>query len=396
MYKKVLAILIITLVTAGLLAGAASAQKGLPPGGEDQPGGRPPRALGQITALGEGQLTLETPRGEVTVLVDEATNFFNTDREEITFSDLEIGRWVAGTARPNDDVTLTARLVILLPEDFDPQEFNARPVLGKIEKINPGQNQFTLITREEAEITFSVDENTRYQGTLTQLTDLEKDMVVGVIAVKSEDGSRLAKVVLSQRPGGEGQPGGRPPRALGQITALGDGQLTLETPRGEVTVLVDEATKFFNTDREEITFSDLEISRWVAGTARPDDDVTLTARLVILLPDDFDPAAAGKALGGRVEKINMGQAQFTLVNRAGEEITVRVNSDTRYLTGLSGLADLEKDMLVFVHAIQQEDGSLLAKAIATGRPGSPQDSAPGESPHPPGLQENSIKKNFDL
>ena len=190
---------------------------------------RRPRAIGQITAIGNNQLTVESPRGTHTVLVNDETKFFNSDREEINFSDLAVGRWVAGGGERNEESqTITARLIVLLPEDFSPEDRPGERIGGTITQINNGQNEFSLTTRDGESLTISVDDNTRYQGDFTALTDLKKDMQVGVIVVE-ENGSLLAKAVLTGRPDNKG-PRPHRGRAIGQITAIGSGEFTVEKP----------------------------------------------------------------------------------------------------------------------------------------------------------------------
>ena len=161
-----------------------------------------------------------------------------------------------------------------------------------------------------------------------------------------------------------------------------------------MTVIVTDETKFLDTDKEETTFDALQVGNWVGGAAeREEGSDSITAKVVVILPEDFEPGERdGKPMGGMVTQVNNGQNEFTVINRQDESVTIQVDENTRYLSGLTELKDLEKDMLVLVLTVEQEDGTILAKAIGTRR--IKEDNGLNEGA-PFGLQEAPIKKNFE-
>ena len=360
MKKKITLAILITLLAAVSLTGIATAQTDSPPDGERQ------GTVGQITALGTSSFSMTTVRGEdITVQVTDETIYKNRDGSDASFSDLTVGRWVAGRGFHDDEGSPTAKVVVLLPEDFDPTEFQLVKMGGEVDKINNGQNTFTIITKDGESVTLNVDDNTRWGGDLTNLDDLEKGMRVGIGAFEQEDGSLLAKLVANRNP--DDQKG---KRTVGQITSIGTSSFTIQPVRGdEVTVQVTEETIYRNSDGSDASFGALIVDRWVAGVGAPDDDGSPTARLVILLPEDFDPSDFKLVrIGGEVDKINKGQSTFTIITKDGESVTISVDDRTRWGGTLTSLDDLEKGMLVGVGAVEQEDGSLLAKLVANGNP----------------------------
>ena len=91
MKKKITLAILITLLAAVSLTGIATAQTDSPPDGERQ------GTVGQITALGTSSFSMTTVRGEdITVQVTDETIYKNRDGSDASFSDLTVGRWVAG------------------------------------------------------------------------------------------------------------------------------------------------------------------------------------------------------------------------------------------------------------------------------------------------------------
>ncbi len=111
------------------------------------------------------------------------------------------------------------------------------------------------------------------------ITDIHIDDVVAGKVVRQADDSLLAKsiVVLMLKP--------RPGRGLGKVTAIGDDELTVETRKGdEVRVLVDAETVFRVKGIEEPTLADIKVGDMVAGRVVKQDDGTLLAKVVAVVP----------------------------------------------------------------------------------------------------------------
>jgi hypothetical protein len=111
------------------------------------------------------------------------------------------------------------------------------------------------------------------------LADVEVGDVVAGVVVKQDDDTLLAKVVAVLPPQNERL------RGLGKVTAVGDDALTVEGRGGETrTIAVDDETVFRIRGVEEPTLADLEIGDVVAGVVIKQDDDTLLAKVVAVVP----------------------------------------------------------------------------------------------------------------
>ncbi|MGD8455159.1 MAG: DUF5666 domain-containing protein [Anaerolineales bacterium] len=272
MFKKLSMAFIAALLMLVAFAGVAAAQTDTPTDGDGE--GRLRTALGQVVSIGDSFFTMTVRRPEATILVTDDTVFKNRDGSTASLGDLEVDRWVLVTARKNEDGDFTARRVILMPEGFDPADLNLVRMSGEVDKINNGQNTFTITKLDGESVTLNVDGNTRWLGALSELKDLEKGMKVGVVAKGQEDGSLLAKIVAARD---EDSQGGR---AIGQVSVVGTSDLTVETRRSVYTFLVDEDTQFISRDGSVDSLEDLEAGMKVVVVFVIQDDDSLLAKRI--------------------------------------------------------------------------------------------------------------------
>lgn len=123
--------------------------------------------------------------------------------------------------------------------------------VGEVTAI--GDEEFTLLTRADVELTVLVDEDTRYLGQLGDFDDLEVGMMVGVAGIRQGEQTLLAKVVGS----GPGLRQGK--HAHGEVTDVDDDSLTIETRSGDsLTFEVTGETRFFSRNGEVQELSDIE------------------------------------------------------------------------------------------------------------------------------------------
>jgi hypothetical protein len=124
MSKKLLLPVVIALLLA-LAVGvwgysAVAAQEGVP----RPPLRRLPGVLGQVTAIEADQFTIQTRAGrERTFRFAETTRFTDPERQELSAQDLQTGGWVAVAVARRSGMPPLARLVVILPEDFDPKNW---------------------------------------------------------------------------------------------------------------------------------------------------------------------------------------------------------------------------------------------------------------------------------
>jgi hypothetical protein len=214
MFKKILTASLIVLALAVPLTGIALADQHKPQEGGPRRGKGRNFYGGVVTNIdaASSEFSIKNRVGEsVTFKVNPDTKFLSRNGELESFDDLAVEMVVGVRAVGNDEGTLVAKAVFYI----DPAMLAAERAGGEVIAI--GHDNFTITTRNDEELTFQVDENTRFKsrdGSLESLEDLEVGMKVGVLYVESDDGTLLAKAVGSRikrgpggRPGGPGKPG---------------------------------------------------------------------------------------------------------------------------------------------------------------------------------------------
>lgn len=361
MTKKV-AIPVIAATLIALLIGAwafsdASAQG-------DSPLARLRRArglLGQVTAVADNQFTLQTRQGETRdFLVDENTRFRSREQADLSLGDLEVGRWVEVFAPPAPDETPTARLVILLPEDFDPSKMKG--LRGLVESVNLAGSLFTLKNRQGEISSVTVDDQTVFRGQVENFSELQAGMAAFAVVETQEDGELLAKAVRAGFP---------IVRRVGEITAVdvAAGEFTLKTARTDeqLTFQVDENTRFRSKDDQIAGLEDLQPGMVAAVTARQQPDGALA--LLVAAGEREDLPKFDLRLAGRV--ISIADDAFTVKGRDGQEHTFQVNAETRFRSPgdrVHSLEDLREGMIVIVGAQELSEGQYLAQLVLVAKP----------------------------
>lgn len=279
MKHKTIISLILALFASLLVGGAALAQAevsddvALPRPGR---GGR--RAVGQVLALGESQFTLGTRAGkEQTILVGENTRFIDQSGAPQSFEDLQIEDWVAVVARVSSEGDIVARLVILLPEDYDPSQRLGQHARGHISSVDNAAATFTVHTLRGEEVTFATNANTVFRGEVESLDDLQMDMQVGVAGLVQSDGSLLALALVA------GGPDARHAGAIVSIDIPADRFVLLGLNGEQYTYHVTEATRYFSWRGEIQNLEDLRVGMWAVVTAA-EVDGALEARMVRVGP----------------------------------------------------------------------------------------------------------------
>ena len=356
MLKKLSFSLIIVLLAAGLIAGAAFAETNTDSKSGFELGNRPRLRIGKVTGIGASDFTIEGLNGEtLQITVTEETVFRTRQGEEpadAAFEDLVVGQYVGVAMQNGSENNPKARLVVFLPEDFDPAEFKPIRAAGKVTLLSEAGGFFEMETRKGETLQISVDENTRYTGSADSLADLAEGTLVGVLAVEQEDGTLLAKAVAAKQP--------RLPLAEthGTITALTSDSLTIEDRNGQAhTFTVTENTIYKDRTGEVNGLNDLETGMIVIVAHLRETEVN-EAKAVLV---------ADKALL-RLERV---QGVIKSVNQ--NNLTLEVNGEVMHLTiddhtrvkgvNISSIDDLEKDMRVLVLYQEDENGKLTAKAI---------------------------------
>jgi hypothetical protein len=239
---------------------------------------RPQRGwlVGQVTAVEGDTLTLTLPSGEEkSLLTDENTQFLVPGLNEATIADLNVGDTIGaqGQQPANEDEMPYAAVVAVLRDS----EGRQVALWGELTAING--TTLTVKTKSGEEVQLLTDENTQFliPGVgEASLDDLSVGDTVGAQVVEQEDGTLYASAVGSER--GRSRP--RQGAVRGEISASEGNTLILTTPKGEVTVLTDENTRFYLPGVEDASTDDLEIGQKIGAVGRWNEDGSLQARLV--------------------------------------------------------------------------------------------------------------------
>jgi len=155
--------------------------------------------VGQVTSISKDQFTLQRPsEDESSFLVDEHTIFRGLEDAAHQFEDLSTGQWVRVTAVRNEGGEMLARLVVILPEDFDPSEHEG--VSGRVSDVSTSAETFTLQTHNRDDVIVSVNEKTSYSGGVENLEDLQNGMLAWAGVKKLDEGNLLALAVRARYP----------------------------------------------------------------------------------------------------------------------------------------------------------------------------------------------------
>ncbi|MBL7163125.1 MAG: hypothetical protein ISS57_11000 [Anaerolineales bacterium] len=353
MTKKLSIPLLIAFLCAMLISGVVLAA-------EDTPQVRGQRIYGEIVAIADDSFTMQNQNGEqFTYLVDENTSFRSSEIEEPGITDLQVGAKVAVFAPGRVDENPAARLVILLPDEFDPSQWAGVRSRGKITQVDLDASSFVVQTNSGEEQIFLIDETTRFFGQLSGLSDLQTGFEVAVGGVETDDGELLARLVIATEVQNTNVHAG----TITEVTPAA-GTFTLQTRQGEELIIaVDENTNYNSRAGKIDGLDDLapDMAAMVYGSPQ-DDGIFLAARVIAGNEEDL-PNYDVKAFG---QITSIGANSLTLQPRNAEEMTFLVDGETTFRARggeVNGLGDLAEGMFALVGAYETQDGQLLAKLI---------------------------------
>ena len=168
-------------------------------------------------------------------------------------------------------------------------------------------------------------------------------------------------------PSQPGQPNANPMQAAlghkwatvpGEVTSVEAASFGLNTRRGELSVQVDDKTRFHFPEIEDAGLGDLTAGTKVLVGGMKNEDGSLLAWIVAALPE------RARLVQGQITAIK--GATLTLATRSGDELTLLTDEETRFrLPGVQdpGLDCLSVDDAVSAKVEKQEDGSLYASVI---------------------------------
>lgn len=268
--------LAISLVVPGSRALAQAPQPGE---GASSPQRGGMRVTGQITSIETDRFTIETgPGSPITILVSERTILRDTQWNQIALSDLNNGDWVGVTARLDPQGMPAARLVVLLPADYDPSQRLGRRARGHVIGVDPQAGSFSIHTLREENLDFVVNENTVFRGQIASLEDLQPGMISIVAAIGQPGGELLAVSVRARF---------ELVRTMGKVTQvdLQNGTFTMHTWfNGDRLITVDDDTRFQSRDGSVSGLEDLQPGMFLLVGAQDLGDGQYLARAVNVIP----------------------------------------------------------------------------------------------------------------
>ena len=313
--------------------------------------------------ISAGKFAIQTPSGEeLRFFVDEKTRYGGQissleDLEEgmgagVVYKEHSEGKWIA----------------VGLIAGHAPDLIKAR---GEVTAVDPRLGKFEILTAEGERMRFFVDENTRYQGQLSSLDEMQIGWKAGV-AAREQDGQLTAVLVIA---------GIRPEqvRVKGLIVEVDPeaGLFSLEKSDGSVlTFFVNERTRYHG-QVEGIT--DLVEGMRAGVGGYQDQDGKLVANVVFGgYPPDERPEIIRAQ--GTIKTVSPGAEKFQLEQSDGSVLTVYVDGRTRYRGQVDEFGDLEKGMRVGFAGYVDADGKIIARWVIAGHPRP--DREGGERPAP--------------
>jgi len=295
------------------------------------------RFRGKVVEKGVAAFTIQTRDGEETFLTDEHTRYRVPGVENPTLDDVEIGDLVGVAALETEGGALLARLVLVGPETVR--------LNGDVTQI-VGNN--VKIQNPDGEVLVLTDENTRFIVPGIENPTIEDlnvgDHIHGVAEVQGTGSlwGRVLKVVDERK-------------FTGQVSAIDGSNIAVNRPDGPITVATEENTRFEVPGIESPTLDDVHVGDLVFVVAFGQEDGSVLARLVRVLP----------AVRFRGEVAVKDGATLTINTDKGP-VAVLTDENTRYrVSGVEEptLDDIHVGDRVGVVAVSQGETGLLARGI---------------------------------
>lgn len=323
------------------------------------PQGNSQAEYGVVVALGTGSITVQNPQGAENIfIVDENTQYRAAHLDEPGIDDLQEGSKVAVFSRTANGDAGIARLIVVLPDDFEPGQWASIRARGEITHVDGGVNSFVVQTQSGEEMVFFTDDQTRYYGQVSGYDDLVVGLNVAVGGTEDGDGGLIAKLIGAA----DSDNTSRRVGTIGEVLPAA-GTFTLITRQNEELVIaVDENTRYRSRDDQIQELVDLapDMVAVVVGVLQ-EDGVIMSSQVAVANKEDlpnFDVRSGGTI-------ISIVENSLTIQNRSGEEITFLIDDETnvRGLGASSNLEDLEVGMIALVGGYESDDGPPMAKLI---------------------------------
>jgi hypothetical protein len=342
-HKLVLTVLALTL-SLGLVPAATAAD----------PETRGGLLRGEVTAIADGSLTVQTHEATVTLLTDGGTVFDVPGIAEATLNDLAVGDFVAVRAVRNEDGYPRAHHVTVIPNGSLEDEI----LKGLVSSVDDATFQLRI---RGGEVTVVTDEGTVFHVPGIEdasVTDLKARMPVIVMGQYREDGQTFHASAVALIPRRVIQRH----VARGELTAVKGDTLVLTTGRDgdERRVLVTDETTFRVPGVEDATIDDLKAGDHIVALGRQEKDERFVAKNVaVVLQRPRRVVTRGKVTV-------VGDNSLTLETPQRGTLTFTITDETRFrIPGDDdpGLEDFGVGDRVGVVGYQDRDGNLVARGV---------------------------------
>lgn len=228
---------------------------------------------GQVTAV-EGQMvTVTTAAGEKVLHTDEATRFRVPGVGEPTVANIEQGDRVFAIVEAQDDESLLAKMVAVIPEGaFGPIGFR-----GRVVRASGGVLRVSV---REDEVAVEITDTTQLRVPGVEdpsLSDIRPgDWVLVIARLKGLCHVEATAVTVI------------PPVPAhryvipGEVIDIDVTTLTVQDPNDQHLVFTDEQTQVRIAGVEDATVADIEVGDQVLALGRPAEDHSLLARLILV------------------------------------------------------------------------------------------------------------------
>jgi hypothetical protein len=235
-------------------------------------GPRQGRLRGEVTSVEGDTFTIRTNRREIVVHTNEATEFRVPGVENPTIVDLKVGDRAAGegvieeASTGSGEPVITATLVVVLPEDVARLNGQVTAIEGATLALGTARGPVNVLT----------DSNTVFripgveEATLADVKVGDHVTVGGTWEDEATFHALGVGVIGGQRAGARGA-------VRGRVVSIGEDSLVVGTPRGPVTVLVDDETQFRVPGVEDAGIGDIEGGALVGAWRTWNEDGSLQA-----------------------------------------------------------------------------------------------------------------------
>jgi len=232
-------------------------------------------AQGTVLAIEGTTLVLDTLQGEKQVTTSEAI-FWAPDVKNPSLDDVQVGDQVVAWGRPDEDGSLVARLVAIASAE----ELRSHAMRGKVAAV---EGQTLVIATHEGQKEVVTTSKTYFHVPNAEEPgpgDIEVGRIIAALGQKNDDGTFTAQIVAVARARLRRRMIVRRNMVGGEVTAIEGATLTIETRRGEKTILTDVNTHFRIPGVENPSIEDIEVSDRIIALGRRNEDGDFVARVV--------------------------------------------------------------------------------------------------------------------